>query len=613
MPFAYRSRFLALGSLLALGLVAASAPSEAPAPPNGAYVYALTRNGSDQGKTTVVLFRRPGEQLLETDEAGAAGAARVHIVAGFRAGDLGPDSYVATYQAPFLHTSPFGRVARFRPKAGFFDQTTARYHIDGKRALDTLDGIAGERAFNVPGDVKAWVFDAPFMTGALLLPAFRHHAKDAPVEAIQDAFGDGADLPAAKIERAAGHFPKTPRTDLVLDLDGVAHLWFDPHTLVVHEAHFDALNLDAHLISYTRAAEPAPFLPEPTPSPSPALPATAVNFASADGTQLDGELNYPANVKHAAPVVVFVPPGPSAGRNFGGDGPNPMWPDLAAIFVQRGYAVLRYDTRGVGKSGGSSADETWDQAREDALAALNYATGGDGGTDPKRAYLLGYGNGADLALAASLLADPAPAGVIALAPTLTSYHDCEPSPAPSAEPLFIDGKPVDPNVRAWQKSANGHDPATLAARSRVPLFVLHPGLPICKETSDQRDAYDDKLRSANPLATIVVANDLTERFGGRYDGDSPANTEALFPYRFDASTGGAIADWLDNPKTPGNASRLPAAGSGPHALPPPPPAPERDRSTNGEFPNPHASPPRPRPTQSVEPGVVLPSGSTPPP
>jgi hypothetical protein len=150
---------------------------------------------------------------------------------------------------------------------------------------------------------------------------------------------------------------------------------------------------------------------------------------------------------------------------------------------------------------------------------------------------------------------------------------------------------------------------------KVPLFVLQPGLPICKETPDVRDAYDDKLQAGNPFATILVANDLSERFGGRYDADSPGNTEAFFPYRFDASTGGAIADWLDNPKTAVKRAIAPAGTGGPHSLPPPPPAPDRDPQTNGGFPNPHAPTPAPppRPAQSVEPGVVLPSGVTPPP
>jgi len=598
---------------------------DAAVPPDGTYVYALSRNGTDQGRTTVAVFRRDRERLLEVDEAGAAGAARVHAIAAYRTDDLSLDSYVATYQAPFLRSSPLGRIARFRPKEGFYDQTTVRYRVDDARAVDTVDGVAGERILRPPGARGplrgAWVLDAPFMTGALLLPAFQRRSKDDAITALDDAFGDGAVAGDVKFERAAPTSPKTPKSDVVLALPGIASLWFDRGTLVVHEAHFDALNLDARLISYTKAAEPADFEPEPSPSPSPPLHATALTFDSADGTTLAGELDVPAAAKAALPAIVFVPPGPSAGRSFGGDGPSPMYPDLASIFVQRGYAVLRYDTRGVGKSGGSSATETWEQARADALAALAEVRSGNYAVDPKRVYVLGYGNGADLAIAAALQSDAPPAGVVALAPTVTSYRDCDaaaPGDAGGDAPLWIDGKTVEPNDGSWRKSANGHDPAALADRLRLPLFVLHPGVPLCKVTPDQRQSYDEKLNAADPRATIVVANDLSDRFGGRYDADSPANSEALFPYRFDASTAGAIADWLDNPKTAGSVPRLPdtAGAPGAHPAPPPPPALDRNPDANGGIPNPHAATaaPEPRPTQApAEPGVVLPSGQTPPP
>jgi alpha/beta superfamily hydrolase len=612
-----RSRSLALASLLGFALLAAAEQGAAPGPPNGTYTYALSRDGTDQGKTTITVFRREGENALEIDEAGAVGAARAHVIASYHANDLSLDSYVATYQAPFLRSSALGRVARYRPKAGFYDQTTVRYHVDDSRALDTVDGVAGERVLRPAGTSgplrDAWILDAPFMAGALLLPAFRHHANLASLVTLADAFGDGADAANAKVERIAPRFPKTPKSDVVLDVEGVAFLWFDPATLVVHEAHFDGLNLDARLLTYTKAAEPAPFEPAPTPSPSPALQATQLTFDSADGTTLAGEIDFPANGKHTVPAIVFVPPGPSAGRSFGGDGPEPMFPGLAALFTARGYAVLRYDTRGVGKSGGASATQTWEQARADAVAALAAAASGDYGTDPKRVYILGYGNGADLAMAAALQSDVPVAGAIALGPTVTSYHACE-TPPPD-EPLWIDGKPVDPSDGSWRKSANGHDPGALAARLHIPLFVLQPGVPICKESADQRDAYDEKLQAGDPLATIVVASDLSERFGGRYDADSPADSEAIFPYRFDASTAGAIADWLDNPKTAGSAPHLPAqSGAGAHP-PPPPPQIDHDPDANGGLPKAHpaTAPPTPRPAQSVEPGVVLPSGMTPPP
>jgi dienelactone hydrolase len=294
-----------------------------------------------------------------------------------------------------------------------------------------------------------------------------------------------------------------------------------------------------------------------------------------------------------------------------------MYPALALALVQRGYAVLRYDMRGIGKSGGSSASETWDQALADAAAAFGFLAD-DANVDPKRIYLLGYGNGADLALATRGTGDARVAGIVALAPTVLGYRNCAAAVGSVTPESRVDSPPrprnrIDSAVAksgAWAKSLVGHDPAVLAARATAPLLVLHPGIPVCGETKDQIDAYDDALRAANPLATIVAANDLTARFGGRYEAEAPVDTEEFFPYRFDASTAGAIADWLDNPKTapPADATRG-AAGSAP--VKPPPPPPGVDTSGSG-LPNPHRSSP-PVNAQDVQPGIVLPAGATPPP
>jgi hypothetical protein len=151
---------------------------------------------------------------------------------------------------------------------------------------------------------------------------------------------------------------------------------------------------------------------------------------------------------------------------------------------------------------------------------------------------MGYGNGADLALASAGGTSTVDrvAGAVALAPTTTSYANC--ARANGAELR---------HPTLWQRSAFAHDPTILAQRALVPLFVLQPGVGVCGESADAIATYDDALRAANPGATIVVASDLSQTFGGRYDADSQANTQMFFPYRFDTSTLGAIADWLAGP------------------------------------------------------------------
>jgi pimeloyl-ACP methyl ester carboxylesterase len=375
------------------------------------------------------------------------------------------------------------------------------------------------------------------------------------------------------------------------------------------------------LVSYARPVRPAPFLPAPTPTPEAKLASDEIPISSADGTTLAGVLDLPSGAKRPFPVVVFVPPGPSASRNFGGEGPDPMLPSLVRAFAARGYAVLRYDTRGIGKSDGSSRNAGWDDELADALAAIREAAGSDG-VDPKRVFVAGYGSGADIALAAAAAVDVPVAGVVALAPTVIPYRACGAQLAESAagartpdekakadadfartagrisdevvRDVAIDGKTYERNDGSWARTSYAHDPTALALRARVPLFVLHPGLPTCAETPEQTANYDERLRAVNPRATIVVASDLSATFGGRYDADSDVDTQAFFPYRFDASTATAIADWLDSPKS----AAAPRSGFGPGAgvrlpPPPPPPAPDSGNGTSREMglPNPHPSTP----------------------
>jgi alpha/beta superfamily hydrolase len=558
------------------------------APPDGTYVYALSRNGTDQGQTTVVVLRREEAATIDTNEAGAAGAARAQIVASFRYKDLGIDSYVASYEAPFLRTSPLGRPSAMRSHPQ--GSATVRYHFTADGASASIDGARGTDTF---AQRDAWIFDAPFMTGAMFVPALRHRSGRAQIAPVSEAFDEGpSDAAPERYVSTAPHAPKTPKTDAALEVTGVATLWFDRGNYIVHEAYFDRINLDARLVSYSRTADVASFEPAATPTPRPRLVNLAATFASDDGTKLAGVLDLPASGKAHAAAVVFVPAGPGGTRDFGGDGPAPMYPDLAITFAQRGYAVFRYDSRGMGKSEGSS-DATWAQSLADAEAAIAYAESQEE-VDPAQVYVLGYGTGADLALTASSATDTTVAGVIALAPTAISYRDCAQRTKSSEKDAF-------------SKTAAAHDPRALAARSRVPLFVLHPGVGLCGETKDEVAAYDEQLRSSNPRTTSVSANDLSARFGGLYDADSTVDTEEFFPYRFDPSTSGAIADWLDNPKiaVPGAAPAAPSA----RAPAPPPPPPLSNPDMNGEMPNPHVSA---TPDRGAAPGVVLPPGMTPP-
>jgi dienelactone hydrolase len=573
------------------------AVAEPVAPPDGMYVFAIARNGTDQGTTTVSLTRRAGQNLIESDEIGVIGAARARIVGAYRYRDLSADSYVATYQAPFLRTQPLGREGSARPHVPFGSQSTVRYHLDPGVARATVDGAPGilthpvsvsDSASPLPEGLKPpklpFILDGPFMTGYLMLPAYRHLTNETVVAPVSEAFPPDPALVVERIVRARPG-PKTPPSDVALELPGIAIVWYDPHSMVVHEVYLEDYNLDARLISYTSRGGMLPNLssaPEATPVPE--LASQPVSFTSQDGTRLSGVRSAPAGTKEAPPAVLFIgPPVPEpATRDFSEMGPDPMFPALARALVQRGYVVMRYDERGTGRSSGAFDQQTWEQSLADAEAALA-ALSSSGGIDAKHVYLLGYGFGADLALAAAG-GNRAVAGAIALGPSVVSYreaaarkraaHVASPSPAP----FVLAGRPIPPNDGVWERSSFGHDPVALATRTRVPLFVLHSGVVVPARTPGDVQAYDDRLRAANPRATVVVASDLAEHFGGRYDADSPQNGEAIFPYRFDSSTAGAIADWLDEARSGVGAgsgarsSHVPPPAPAFHRAPPPPPA-----------------------------------------
>jgi dienelactone hydrolase len=424
--------------------------------------------------------------------------------------------------------------------------TTVRYDVgtDGVRA--TVDGVGSAYvppAYEPPRQKRSpFVVDAPFMTSIMLVPAFRKRTSAQDLAWYSLAFPmtnvSPAAIASAPMRRVATppRFEKTPKNAIAIAVAGLGTIWFDGSSGMVYEAHFDALNLDARLSAYARAPETA-SLDAPQTLATPAhIASRAVTIESGD-TTLAGTLDLPASVSGRVPVVVLVPPGPGGDRNYDDDGPQPMFVDVAEAFTARGFAVLRYDPRGTGKDASDAPAITWDDAREDAEAAIGFAQG-DESIDQAHIYVMGYGNGADLALASAggTATVDRVAGAVALAPTTTSYLNCARANGTQTRRPTI-----------WQRSAFAHDPTKLAERALVPLFVLQPGVGVCGETTDAIASYDDALRAANPGATIVVASDLSQTFGGRYDADSQANTQMFFPYRFDTSTLGAIADWLAGP------------------------------------------------------------------
>jgi hypothetical protein len=93
-------------------------------------------------------------------------------------------------------------------------------------------------------------------------------------------------------------------------------------------------------------------------------PSQDVTFASHDGVELEGTLVFPEGTTGKVPAVILLHGAEAAARNF-------AYRMHANIFLTRGMAVLLYDKRGAGESGGDHAAASYAQFIDDALAGID--------------------------------------------------------------------------------------------------------------------------------------------------------------------------------------------------------------------------------------------------
>jgi dienelactone hydrolase len=211
-----------------------------------------------------------------------------------------------------------------------------------------------------------------------------------------------------------------------------------------------------------------------------------VRFSSA-GAMLAGTLTIPAGAgTHAA--VAFVHGSGPTGRAY--------LPDFSALLVRHGIAVLAYDKRGIGQSGGSYPGEsptatTIDVLARDAAAAARFLAATPG-IDPARVGLAGHSQaGWIMPLAASR--ERAVRFVLAFAgPAVTADEvDLFQDLAGEGErpPSLTDD---EINARVQQAGPGGVDPLPWIRSLRVPVLWLYGGL-------DRHIPTELSLRRLQPL------------------------------------------------------------------------------------------------------------------
>ncbi|AII51516.1 hypothetical protein N008_05905 [Hymenobacter sp. APR13] len=137
-----------------------------------------------------------------------------------------------------------------------------------------------------------------------------------------------------------------------------------------------------------------------------------VRFKNPDGGhELAGTLTLPAG-KGPFPAVVLISGSGPQDRDESLAGHHPFRV-LADYLTRRGFAVLRYDDRGVGQSGGTFATATTADFLADAQSALAFLRT-QTGVQPKRVGLIGHSEGGTIALLAGAAPNP-PAFIVSLA------------------------------------------------------------------------------------------------------------------------------------------------------------------------------------------------------
>ena len=147
--------------------------------------------------------------------------------------------------------------------------------------------------------------------------------------------------------------------------------------------------------------------------PAPPYRVSEVTFRNPASRQnLGGTLTLPAGEGPFPGVVLVSDLGPQ-GREGEVSGYR-MFGQLADYLSRHGIAVLRFDDRGVGKSGGNYDNATTADLMTDAQAALAFLRTRPL-VSPQRVGLLGHGEGANVALLAAAVPGRAPAFVVSLA------------------------------------------------------------------------------------------------------------------------------------------------------------------------------------------------------
>jgi uncharacterized protein len=220
----------------------------------------------------------------------------------------------------------------------------------------------------------------------------------------------------------------------------------------------------------------------------------------ASGFSLAASVARPEGMTGPVPAVVLVP-GSAAVDRDGARGGVPVLGHLAADLVKAGFLVVRYDRRGFGQSGGRAETATINDYAEDVRAVIAWLDKQRKEVDRRRIALVGYDDGAWIAMRAADRDNrvAALALVSAVSTTGAEYTleqqrellaDLDASDAERQAKIALQQRineaalkgagwdELPENVRAaantpWFQSFLAFDPARVVRDLREPILVVH--------------------------------------------------------------------------------------------------------------------------------------------
>jgi pimeloyl-ACP methyl ester carboxylesterase len=269
----------------------------------------------------------------------------------------------------------------------------------------------------------------------------------------------------------------------------------------------------------------------------------------AAGFNLGATITRPPNAAARLPAVVLTGGAESDDRDGTAFG-VPILANLAGAVSQAGFLAVRYDKRGSGQSGGRRESATISDLSEDLRGIIKWLSDRKD-VDSKRIVVLGYGEGAWLALLAASR-DKRIAGVISIdAPSTTGAElaleqqqhvldRLKATPAERQQKIDLqkkiqaavlsgkgwEGVPVDLRKQAdtpWTQSVLSFDPARVIEDVRQPMLFLHAELDrqipvshverlvdLARKESKSKSVEVVTIRGANHLLVPAVTGESDE-------------------------------------------------------------------------------------------------------